>query len=572
MKTLVNPSLHRYTAQFYRGNKLNFAGAMLARVIEAFAGLYIAWLLQSMLDMMMGGGGHTLTGMALHMAAMLALLLLATAIECWAKPRFLERAMRQYKDFAFQELTKKSISSFSAERTSVYISALSNDTNSIEINYLEKLFELVEKVLMFFGALALMFWYSPTLTLIAIAMGFVPVVASVLSGNRLSEAEKHVSERNEMYMASLKDSLTGFSVVKSFRAENEICGLMEQENKFAESAKCRSRRINTIIKGMGSLAGALAQFGVFFAGVLLSLRGKSITPGIVVAFVQLMNYVINPIAFVPQALAGRKASLALIDKLAEALSSNIRDEGESVPQRLDDAIELSDVSFSYTGGAPVLRGVSARFEAGKSYAIVGASGCGKSTLLNILMGGSSEYQGSVCYDGVDLRNISSSSLYELVSLIQQNVFVFNNTILSNVTMFKDFAPEDIERAICFSGLSELVHDHGEDYLCGENGCGLSGGERQRVSIARSLLRKTPVILVDEATAALDAKTAYQVSSSILDLKGVTRIVVTHALNEALLRRYDGILVMKDGMVIETGKFDALMERKGYFYSLYTVSQ
>ena len=176
------------------------------------------------------------------------------------------------------------------------------------------------------------------------------------------------------------------------------------------------------------------------------------------------------------------------------------------------------------------------------------------------------------YDGKELRNVSSHSLYEVISIIQQNVFIFNSTIKDNITMFRDFEPEEVERAISLSGLSTLIAERGADFKCGENGSGLSGGERQRISIARCLLRKTPVLLVDEATAALDAETAFQVSSSILELDGLTRIVVTHSLDEALLKKYDSVLVLKNGAVEESGTFDELMDKKGYFYSLFTVSQ
>ena len=130
----------------------------------------------------------------------------------------------------------------------------------------------------------------------------------------------------------------------------------------------------------------------------------------------------------------------------------------------------------------------------------------------------------------------------------------------------------MNRAIALSGLSQLIEERGEEYLCGENGSGLSGGEKQRISIARSLLKKSHVLLVDEATAALDAATAYQVATSILDLDCMTRIVVTHNLDAALLKRYDCILALKNGKIVESGTFDQLMAEKKYFYSLFTVSQ
>ena len=139
-------------------------------------------------------------------------------------------------------------------------------------------------------------------------------------------------------------------------------------------------------------------------------------------------------------------------------------------------------------------------------------------------------------------------------------------------MFSDFPEEEIERAIRLSGLSELIREKGEDYLCGENGSGLSGGERQRISIARALLRKTPVLFVDEATASLDAETSFGVLDAILKLDGYTRIIVTHDLDESILRRCTGLFALKNGMVSEQGSFSELMDQKGYFYSLYTVAQ
>lgn len=182
------------------------------------------------------------------------------------------------------------------------------------------------------------------------------------------------------------------------------------------------------------------------------------------------------------------------------------------------------------------------------------------------------YSGSICYDTTELRQISSESLYEMVSVVQQNVFIFNASIRDNITMFSDFPREEVDRAIELSGLSKLIAERGEDYLCGENGSGLSGGEKQRISIARSLLKKSQVLLVDEATAALDAQTAFQVSNAILDLNDLTRIVVTHSLDENLLKRYDCVLTLKNGSITESGSFDELMVKKGYFYSLFTVSQ
>ena len=320
------------------------------------------------------------------------------------------------------------------------------------------------------------------------------------------------------------------------------------------------------------LAGGVLQFGVFFVAAALALTGKGITAGTAIVFVQLLNYVLAPIQAFPAFYAGAKSSFGLIEKLAQALGRNVPDEGESIEPRLTAGISVRNLGFAYDEGRPVLKDVDMDLKAGGCYALVGGSGSGKSTILNLLMASSGDYTGEILYDGKELKTVSAGSLYDLVSIIQQNVFVFNSTIRDNITMFSEFPVEEIERAVRLSGLGGLIAEKGADYLCGENGSGLSGGERQRISIARALLRKTPVLFVDEATAALDAETSFGVTDAILKLDGYTRVIVTHDLDENILRRCTGLFALKNGEITERGSFDELMERKGYFYSLFTVSQ
>ena len=505
-----------------------------------------------------------------------ALMLLKYASE----PRFIEKAMRQYKDFAFQKLTEKSISSFRAESTAAYLSALTNDAASIEADDLSQLLSVITKAVTFFGALAMMLWYSLLMTAIAAGVTVLPLIASLLTGGQLQAAEKRVSDQNRDFTAALSDCLGGFSVVKTFRAEKEIFRLFAESNRALEQEKFSRRRLKALVGMIGATTGIIAQLGVFLAGAYLALTGKGLTAGAVILFVNLMNFMIEPVAELPALLAARKAARGLIAKLADALEQDEEDttaqadsESASETEEPDEPIvELHDVRFSYDGETEILRGVSAVFDAGKAYAIVGASGSGKSTLLNLLTTPGMAYAGKILLDGTELRTVSPESLYETVSVIQQNVFVFNASIRDNVTMFRSFPPEELAQAVRRAQLEALLAERGEDYLCGENGSGLSGGEKQRISIARSLLKHASVLLADEATAALDAQTAHQVTDDVLSLSGVTRIVVTHTLEQAALRRYDGILVLKDGRIAESGSFDDLMAQKGYFYALYTVSQ
>ena len=492
-------------------------------------------------------------------------------VQCYTYPAFLRRAMKQYKEYAFTELTKKSISTFSDENTSRYISALTNDAVCIETNYLAKIFTLLTKSVSFVGGLVMMLLYSPLLTGFALLLSLVPLAVSVLCGNRLARMETEVSRQNESFVAMTKDLLSGFSVVKSFKAEAEVVARFCRRNEELEETKGRRRRMEEVITMLGTGAGIVAQLGVFLFGAYLAVTKQGVTPGVVIVFLPLMSFVVDPIGSVPPILANRRAAVALIDKLADAVGKNVRESGEQMDPVLRDGITIDHLTYGYHESAPVLNDVSVRFEAGKSYAIVGTSGSGKSTLVNLLMGSSNDYQGSIRFDQRELRSIAAESLYGLVSVVQQNVFIFDDTIRNNITMFRHFDEKLVQQATEKAGLTPLLAERGEDYICGENGSGLSGGERQRISIARCLLRQTPVLLIDEATAALDAATAYSVSAAILAIEGLTRIVVTHRLEEPLLRKYDEILVLKNGEICERGSFDALMARREQFYSLFNVA-
>lgn len=559
--------------QFFYKNIPIFCLAVFAALAAGSLNLILSWIIQQLMDTAAGESGALSFRTLLLISAGFVLLCAGLSLLNYAsQPRFLERAMRQYKDFAFKKLIGKSISSFRDESAAGYLSALTNDAASIETNYLAQMLAMITKAVTFIGALLLMCRYSLLMTAIAAGLTVLPLIASLLTGNRLQAVESRVSERNGEFTAALSDCLAGFTVVKNFKAEREIFRLFAQSNKALEHEKFTGRRIKTLVGMIGAVTGIFAQLGVFIAGVYLSMKGGSMTPGAVVLFVNLMNFIISPIAELPGLLACRKAALGLVDKLAAALERSSSREGSETLNKLEHGIRLENVSFAYEPGKTVLHGINAEFEAGRAYALVGGSGSGKSTLLNLLMAAETNYSGHILADGIELSDISTESLYGTMAAIQQNVFVFNASIKDNVSMFHDFPKTEMDEAIARAHLGALIRERGEDYLCGENGSGLSGGEKQRISIARSLLKKSSVLLADEVTAALDAQTAHRVSSDILDLQGITRIVVTHTLEESLLRRYDKIFVLRGGRIEEAGSFADLMANKGYFYALFTVAQ
>ena len=218
---------------------------MIATLLSAAINLALSWLLQQIIDAATGSNQVFNLFQLLIFSVSLAILLVAIVLlDRKTSPRFVEKALVQYKNMVYSEISKKSISSFATENTSTYLSALSNDAASIEKNYLATIFPLIQHVVTFFGAFLMMLYYSPLLTLAAVLLSLCPVIGSVLSGNRLADMEKRVSEKNDNFLGTLKDMLTGFSVVKSFKAEKEMMKLFRASNEEVEASKRKEDSLN----------------------------------------------------------------------------------------------------------------------------------------------------------------------------------------------------------------------------------------------------------------------------------------------------------------------------------------
>lgn len=564
-------AVKKYKSSFFEENKLNYVLTIMAVVGSSIMSVVIADLLKELMDLAGGGSLGQLKGYLLRTLALAACYVAVLLILRTAKYNFMKRAVESYRNRAFEDITAGSIGSFTKNNSSNYISALTNDVTSIESNYLLADFEILQMILTAVLSLGLMLYYSWSMTLVVIGLSILPIAVAMVFGSRVAEQEQEISDRNADFMAMVKDLLSGFGVVKSFQAQSEATALYGEKNSQLEQIKCKRRKTAELIQIISSMTGFMVQIGVFIFGAWLAIKGQ-ITAGVVVAFVQMMNYILSPINRLPVQFANRKAALGLMEKLAACCQGNGEQGKTEAVEGVGRGIRFEHVNFSYEAEKPVLKDVSVDFSAGKSYAIVGGSGSGKSTLLNLVMGSWQEYEGSVTMGGKELKEVNPDSIFDVVSVIQQNVFIFDDTIRRNICMFKEFPAELVDAAAEQAGLKDLISDKGWDYGCGEGGAHLSGGEKQRISIARSLLRKSQVLLADEATSALDAETADSVTNAILDIRGLTRLVVTHKLEEKTLARFDEIVVMRNGRVAERGSFRELMAKKEYFYSLYQVSR
>ena len=293
-----------YTAQFYKRNHMSFLIALISALLIAVLNLWIAWVMQQMIDSVSGvSGSFELPVLAWFVVGVVASVIVLKAVSYFSKPRFMEKAMRQYKDYAFHKLTKKSISTFRVENTANYISAFSNDVAVIENGYLEMQFNILANCIKLIGALGMMIAYSPIMTIVACVFFVLPIGASYITGNRIEKAERKISEKNSGLVSVLQDSLSGFSVIKSFKAEAAISGLFAKSNTAVERSKCNKRKLVTLINGLAGVTGVTAQLGTFLVGAWLASYGFGITPGVLIIFIDLTANVINPIRELPEQLA-----------------------------------------------------------------------------------------------------------------------------------------------------------------------------------------------------------------------------------------------------------------------------
>ncbi len=447
-----------------------------------------------------------------------------------------------------------------------------NDLTMLEQDYFSTVLDIVYQSFRFVLATTAVVIMSPYLLVIVIVVGILPIIIPNLFGKKVSRHRKDFSDSLSKFTTSMKEYLSGYEVIKSFNIEDKIKEEYENSNKEVEMTKYRFKVFSSLVTNLSSISGFMMFLVVIIFGAYMVIKGK-LTVGSMMASVQLMNYIVNPLRVFSEDLNKIKSVKQIGNKFKNLLSSNNVDKGKGIKKDgLCDEIKFKNVSFTYNENKNILKNISFSIKKGEKYAIVGPSGSGKSTILKLLLGYFEEFKGEITIDGTDIRHIRPDSLYEMVSVIQQEVFIFDSSIKNNIVLFKDYSDDHINDIIEKSGLSLFVNSlsNGLDTKVGESGCNLSGGERQRLAIARALIKGTPILVLDEATSSLDNETTYKIEKSLIDIDELTTLVVTHKLIKNILEKYDGIIVIKDGEIKEIGTFDDLMDRKKYFYSLYTI--
>ena len=539
-------------------NRKNLALSLLGCVFKTLSVLGFSAFTQKILDTVSGDQPSSIPYLILFAVGCFLCLLISAALEYFCWTAFRRQALTRYRAYFCRKVLSKDISAFSRENTGAYASAVSNDLNTIRVSYLESLPYLAELVLNFAGTVVLMLAYDVRLALIAFGVSLLPILLSSFRVNQVAECEEQLAEANGGFLSAFTEMLTGFRAVKSMRAEGSVAARLLKVNRKASDTFADREHTEISVAYIASLSGHIARIAFFFISLLLSKNDPAVTVGVIIAFTQLMSNIVQLAVTVPELLANVKAADKLMERHDGMLALS-QAEGEDRAVSCGEKVEADSVSVSYGEGQEVLRNLSLSLPAGGCYAILGESGSGKTTLLNLLSGAKRDYTGSVRYDGQDIRDVSGERLFELISVIHQETFLFDATIEENITLFRPVDRAVLEDAVKKAGLEELVKEKGLDYACGENGANLSGGEKQRVGIARSILLGAKVLLLDEATSALDIRTGSRLIRTVQQMEGKTRIAVTHDVYPELMDNFDRIIVLKDGQIAGQGKYSELLQ-------------
>lgn len=484
--------------------------------------------------------------------------------------KFVTKMSLDTKIYIFNNLIKQDIESFYNNDVGDKISILTNDINTIETEYFRTFLNLVKSGFLFLFAFGTIFYVSYQMTIALMILSIISFVFGNIPMKNLKTFKEKFSNSQSEYTARTSEYFNGYETIKVFGLEKFISKVFYNNSKNVYDKGLAYQKRYSLVTMISYFFGGFTFLGGFVCGGYLAYKGF-ITLGQMIVCVQLTNHIVNPLMFAIESYGKFKSVDKILNKIENTLISEENVETTEIKD-FNNKISLNDVSFKYDD-KKVLENITFDFEKGKKYALVGLSGSGKSTLMKLISKRIKANEGKICIDGTDLDEISRNSIINLISTINQNVFLFKGSIYDNITLFsKDYSEEQVKDVILKAELGKYLDRLYDKELISENANNLSGGEKQRISIARSLIKDTKIILADEILSSLDNEIAFSIEKGLLELENITLISVTHRLIKENLKQYDKILVLKDGKIEEKGNFEELMNFDSYFKKLYTISE
>jgi len=472
----------------------------------------------------------------------------------------------------YNKLQSLDLGFFHDKQTGDLMSRVINDTRDFELLYAHMIPEMITNVVTFLGVLIILLTVNWKLALITCC----PIPLILCSGVIFAKIVRPFFKASQKSMgelnAQLQDSLSGLHEIQSFGQESYESERVRTKNFDQVKAMLKALRASAVFHpSVEFLSSAGTVLVVFFGGLLASKGQLSVED--IVAFVLYLSLFYAPVSGLANLLENLQQSLAGAERVTLIL--NTPSAIEDAPDARDighvsGAVTFENVSFHYSNNVPVLKNVSFSCKPGMMVAFVGATGAGKTTATQLISRFYDPVEGRILIDGKDIKNVTLESLRRNISPVLQDTFLFNGTISENIGYAKpDATQEEIEAAAKAANIHKDILSMPEQYetKVGERGLRLSGGQKQRIAIARAILRKSPIIVLDEATASVDVQTEKQIQKAIKDLAGnQTIIAIAHRLST--IRDADMILVLREGEIIERGTHEELLLLRGQYYEMH----
>lgn len=465
-----------------------------------------------------------------------------------------------------ENLSKLPLSYFSKHDISDLAQTIMSDIEGIE----HAMSHAIPKV----GGMALFFPLISIMMLVGnVKMGLAVIIPTVLSFIFIPLSKKHSVKGEKEYYKVLRENSESFQENIEMQMEIKAYGLSEEmkDNLYekmdkGEKVHLKAEIANILIMSLSSIFSFISLAVVIFVGVNLIIN-KEISP------LYLVGYLLAAMKIKDALDASKQGMMEIfylspkIERLKEIQNQELQEGEDYNLQKFD--IDLKDVEFAYNKDAKVLNGVSFKAKQGEVTALVGASGCGKTTILKLISRLYDYDEGQILIDGKDIKEISTESLFDKVSIVFQDVVLFNQSVMENIRLGKqDASDEEVKRAARLANCTDFIEkmDKGFDTLIGENGAELSGGERQRLSIARAFLKDAPILILDEIAASLDVDNEKKIQESLNNLvKDKTVVIISHRMKS--IENADKIVVLENGKVESEGKHEELLQKSKVYKNL-----
>ena len=502
---------------------------------------------------------------------------LATYSSQWVMAHVRSDFLYRLRNRLYDKMISLPLGYFTKQSRGDAVTRAVNDTQEVEYTVLTSIQKFLTDPVALLCYLTFLFYIDYQLSLWAVLLMPAAFLIIGFLSHLLKRSSKTYRERLGVLLAHVEETLSGLRVIYGFNAQERAYQVFSRLNKDFHVNQKKVYRQTYLANPLSEFLGVASVMVVLVIGGTLVLSERSsLTAELFITYIALFTQIITPVSNLSSAIADYRRGEAAMDRIQEflAIADTVEDKADARPvDRFEKEIRLEDVSFAYADtDVDVLHHIALTIPKGKTVALVGQSGAGKTTLADLLMRFYDVTGGQILMDGVPVNQYKVTDYRRLFALVSQDVMLFNDTLFQNITLGCEATMAEVEAAAKAANIYDFVMSlpDGFNHNVGDRGVALSGGQRQRVSIARAVLRKAPILVLDEATSAMDTESERFVQEAVEALsKQSTVVVIAHRLST--IRHADCICVLDGGRLMEMGTHEELMERKGAYYQLVVSS-